>query len=243
MKNNSMKKLTCEIAVMAGILLLVCLICRILMKNSLTAYIPVTPPGADVMGIRLEESGEPMVSFGEPSVHDGYMKVEVRPEKRGPGRTYAEVYDQNGEVVTIEAFRVGPFRTVYDETNGDFTGDGLIFGGFTVFSLVSAFLLLRFFLNCRGTQLYSYNAIYTAGFSIFALSTGILMLSITWRRMLSPSAFHMYSAYREIAGASGIFMLLTFPFILVFSILLAVSNIELLRQTEYSINGNGYQLY
>jgi len=90
-------------------------------------------------------------------------------------------------------------------------------------------LMLRAFLQARGPAFYAYSTIYTAGFSLFALLTGLLMLQITARHVLDPANYSMLSAYSAISSASANFMWMTSPLIAVFSVAMAVSNIALLR--------------
>ena len=222
-----MKKLGIEITVLAVGLFLLCIAVRFISGNDYTAYIPIHSASGAQSRLDFPEGEPELVEFGEPQMHDGYMQVDIRPREQG--RTLAEIKNQDGLSIHAVAIRVGHFMTVYDENTGGFTGDTIVLAGFTVFCLVTAFLMLRFFFRQKGYLLYSYNVIYTAGFSVFMLITGFLMLYLTIRRIFTPAKFTMLNAYVSISSACFKFMQITLPFILVFAVMLAASNIELLR--------------
>ena len=224
-----MKKLTCEIVFLAGILFMICLGVRLAGKNTYTMYVPLH--GKDFAGgeIRMEEGREPPVSFGEPVMERDYLRLELQPRRRDEETFRADILDKNGEVIESQWMRVGRWGTIFDTETGGFTGDNLVLGGFASFSLLSALLMLRFFINCRGPRLYTYNALYTAGFSIFLLVTGILLTFLMVQRILSPASFSMFRVYSAVASAGWRFMMVTCPLVLIFALLMAISNIELLR--------------
>ena len=176
--------------------------------------------------IHLAEETSSTASFEDLKTRDGYLRLEVRP--KNPGSATAEFQDENGNAFATREYQVGKLMTVYDPNTGGFTGDTLVLACFAAFCLLSSALMLRFFIGSKGFRLYTYEAMYTAGFSVFSMITGILMLYLTLRKIFYPAQFTMYSAYTIISAASYRFLSVTFPFVLIFSILLAISNIELL---------------
>ncbi len=76
---------------------------------------------------------------------------------------------------------------------------------------------------------YSYNTIFYLGFALFFLSVTILLLIFTTRIMRQPEINWHVELFSLLTGSAKLFILLTFPFILVFSIGLCISNISLLR--------------
>ena len=222
-----MKKLTLQITFLAAVLILICMIVRLSRGNVYTSYIKIYREENAGGEMILDPSSPPIVTFGAPRKGNGYLKIDVRPA--GPGRATALLNDPSGNPIYYTNYHVGRFLTVYDGSTGGFTGDTGVLAALAAFFLITSLLLLRFFIQSRGAALYTYNTLYVAGFSIFAFCTGILMLSLTIRKLMSPAEFTMYSAYSAISSASYVFMTVTFPFILVFSVLMAISNIELLR--------------
>jgi uncharacterized SAM-binding protein YcdF (DUF218 family) len=78
-------------------------------------------------------------------------------------------------------------------------------------------------------NLYSYNTIYYMGFALFVL---VLLIFHVYGALSTIQEFGYYSAEHVLHmmdGSAKMYMLMTFPFILVFSIALFVSNIYLIR--------------
>ena len=236
-----MKKLTFQIGILAAALLAVCLIWRLCAGDTYRIWIPVGSPGqapAEPSGGEAGESGpalgkirfstedKEIAEFGEADIHNGYVSVPVRPEQ--PGRAFYEI-QVDGEVQNYLDLRVGRFRTVYNKNTGGFTGDAVVLGAVTAFFLIVSFLLFRYFLKMSGCALYSYYTIYTSGFSLFTGMTGVLLLYILIRHLRYPQDFVMREVYETLTGSAGAFMQLTLPLIVAFSLLLIVSNAELLR--------------
>ena len=92
-----------------------------------------------------------------------------------------------------------------------------------------AVLMLRAFLQMKGSEMYSYSAVYLSGFSIFAGLAGLMMAQNLILHMIDPMRYMMLTVYETICSAGWIFMLYTSPLILAFAIWMAVSNVELLR--------------
>ncbi|MBQ8109616.1 MAG: YdcF family protein [Clostridia bacterium] len=222
-----MKKLALQIAVLAGLMLLVCVVSRLAMGNTYTVNIPVYGNSAEDRSFELTAQNPDVLSFDSPRVRSRYISMPVHPREQG--ETFLEVRDAGGETIAIESLRVGRFLTVYNESTGGFTGDTVVMVAFTVFCLAVSALMLRAFLNARGAAFYAYSTIYTAGFSIFALLTGLLMLFVTARRLIDPANYSMLYAYSAICSASVSFMWITLPLIVAFSVAMAVSNAALLR--------------
>ncbi len=76
---------------------------------------------------------------------------------------------------------------------------------------------------------YSYNTIYYMGFSLFLLSVWIMLLYITVHLILFPEEYQVHEILYTLLNSAKNYMLLSFPFILAFSIALCVSNISLIR--------------
>ncbi len=89
--------------------------------------------------------------------------------------------------------------------------------------------MLRFFLKLRGSQIYSYSAVFSLGVFIFATVNLIVIMPVVFRRFRSPGMNQTWMFLDDIASGGQFFSVITFPLILIFSILLIISNIELLR--------------
>ena len=91
------------------------------------------------------------------------------------------------------------------------------------------FCLVRAFIQQLQYNPYSYNTIYYFGFSLFLLSVFVSHLILTVSIAVQPSMYDMYSIASLLLGSAKQYMLLSAPLIIVFSILLFISNISLLR--------------
>ena len=76
---------------------------------------------------------------------------------------------------------------------------------------------------------YSYNTIYYTGFALFDLSVLITHIALTARMLRRPGAYQASQILTLLSGSARNYMLLSFPFILIFSAALCISNISLLR--------------
>ncbi len=226
-----MKKAAIQIAVLAIILVAVCVGCRLAMGNTYLAEIMVNAGEVRPEDIRFSAETPGVVEQGTPEVRGGRICVPVYP--RQPGRTFIDMSDGEGRDFGILDFRVGRLGTVYDATTGGFTGDSLALAAVTVFCFTVAAIMFYAYRCAKGPAFYAYGTIHAAGFSLFALLTGLTMLTVTLRHLLQPRDYTMLSAYSAISSASWQFMMLTAPFVLAFSLAMTVSNIELLRHERF----------
>ena len=227
-----MKKTTIQIAVLAVLLLAVCTVCRLAMRNTYTASFPIHAEGLSPEDLRFSAETPGIVQHGTPRIEDGWLRVPIRPEHRG--ETFIDLADSAGNALGLLHFRVSRFGTVYDGTTGGFTGDTVALAAFTAFCLAVAAIMFRALRGAKGPAFYSYGTIHAAGFSLFALLTGLTMLAVTLRHALQPHEFSMFSAYRAIAGASWQFMMTTALPVVAFAVAMAVSNIALVRHEGFS---------
>ena len=102
-------------------------------------------------------------------------------------------------------------------------------------ALVDVFLaavLIQLAVAFRGQleyNLYSYNTIYYMGFFLFLAALWIMELIITARLLLRPEEYGVQMILHTVLNSAKTYMLLSFPFILVFSVALCVSNVSLIR--------------
>ena len=220
-----MKKATIQIAVLAVLLLAVCAGCRLAMRNTYVASFPVHAEGMGPEDVRFQPETPGIVEYGTPRIENGWIRVPIRPMR--PGETFIELADGAGQEFGMLRLTVGRFGTVYDWSTGGFAGDSVVLVAFTAFCLAAAAILFRAYRDAKGPTFYTYGTIHAAGFSLFALLTGLAMLEITLRHLLRPRDFSMLYAYRAISGASWRFMMLTALPVLAFAVAMAVSNVAL----------------
>lgn len=256
---RAMKKAGRQITVLAMILLSVCIFWRLFHRNTMTLRIP-TPSlsGQEAGAGDRPESGpeegvdgrnipdvqivpgededdtfpDDIARFGEPVYHDGFIEVPMQPQKSGDA--WYEVHLGEENVYVISA-RISRLLTVYDKSTGSFTGERIVLCAVALFFILTSLILLRCFLKEKGPGMYSYFSIYSSGFGVFSGICGMVMASVTIFHLLDPMQFSMMEVYRMISGAAYHFILWTGPCILIFSLLLAFSNIELLRHEAFRL--------
>ena len=76
---------------------------------------------------------------------------------------------------------------------------------------------------------YSYNTIYYMGFALFLLAVWIMQLYITGRLIRFPELYRVHEILILLLRSAKNYMLLSSPFLLLFSVALCVSNIFLIR--------------
>ena len=221
-----MRKAAKQIILCAAALLLFCVVCRAAFFDHLNIWIPL-PDGEQEMP-RITFDGPDVWRIGETEARGGYLRVPVYPKEAGEASLLAGTDRQD----QMRILRVDHFRTVYDMSTGNFTGDTAVLIAVTLFwFLVSAIMLWHFF-RAKGAAFYDYGTIYYAGFSLFSLGSGLVMLSVTCSHIAHPEQYSMLSAYAAISGASQHYMRLTMPLMLLFAGAMAVSNAELLRHEK-----------
>lgn len=225
-----MRKAVKQIGLGAVALVLLCVVIRSAFFNSFSLYFPAAhnpDETAPQWQARISIDHPEVLSTGSAVIHDGFVQIPVYAHH--PGEAAVTVSTDDEVAYFYRVLKVDRFRSVYDFGTGNFTGDTVIVIGITLFWLsVSAIMLWHFF-QAKGAAFYDYSTIYYAGFSLFALATGLVMLSVTVSRLIHPESFSMYSAYAVISGASVRYMMLTAPVMLFFAAAMAVSNIALLR--------------
>ena len=224
-EERSMRKAAKQIILCAVGLVLFCIVCRAAFFNQFHIYVPV--PAERQENIQLRTEQPEVLRIGEAEKHDGFVKVPVYPDRPGEADLmYGSGADGAESLVVL---RVDRFHTVYDMNTGNFTGDTAVLIAVTLFWLLVSAIMMWHFFRAKGALFYDYGSIYYAGFSLFALASGLVMLSVTVTHFAHPETYSMYSAYSAISGASTRYMLMTMPLMLLFAGAMAVSNIALLR--------------
>lgn len=225
-----MRKAAKQIGLGAAALALLCVVIRFAFFSGFSLYIPAAgDPGenADQWNARIRIDRPEVLGTGPAVIRDGFVQIPVY--ALSPGEAEVTVGTEDESVSFYHVLKVDRFRMVYDFGTGNFTGDTAVVIGITLFWLLVSAVMLWHFFRAKGTAFYDYGTIYYAGFSLFALATGLVMLSVTVSRLAHPESYSMYSAYSAVSGASVRYMMLTTPAILVFAAAMAVSNIALLR--------------
>ncbi|MBQ1507878.1 MAG: YdcF family protein [Erysipelotrichaceae bacterium] len=96
-----------------------------------------------------------------------------------------------------------------------------------LFLSLSAGLLIAFVRQLE-YNLYSYNTIYYMGFALFSFAVFLTYVLLTWNIARYSEVYRIAELFHLIRGSAINYMFLSFPFLLIFSIALCVSNISLI---------------
>jgi len=221
-----MKKLSKKIALVALITVVFCFIWRLFLPNEYTVYVPCFDEEVDKFVYEEGEAKDVVEIVSHKKINE-YEAVTLKPLKKG--RTAINMFNAEGGYSNMMIIEVKAFSTIVDRNTGGFTGDIILVFAIAVILVATSILMLIEFCKTKGFELYSYNTIYIGGFSLFLLIFGINMSAIWLIKAISPWRRNMMDIMGRICGISQIFLFLSLPFILVFSISLFISNIELLR--------------
>lgn len=220
-----MKNAARQIILCAAALLVCCFIIRAAFFDHLNLYIPLYEDGQPAPEIRLSDPD--VIRLGETETRSGYVRIPVYAENAGETDLIAGA--ETDDAVITHPLYADSLRTVYDRSTGNFTGDSAVLIALTLFWLLLSAIMLWHFLQAKGADFYDYGTIYYSGFSLFALATGLVLLSVTVSHLVHPEQYSMFDAYSALSSASKRYMQFTTPLMLLFAAVMAVSNIALLR--------------
>ncbi len=99
-----------------------------------------------------------------------------------------------------------------------------------VYLLITIILLLRALVLQIRYNPYSYNTVYYSGFAIYCALLFFVHLFILYQTLRSPLEYDGRQVVNYLSASGTTYMLLSFPFLFVFSVALCVSNIVLIRK-------------
>ena len=184
--------------------------------------------------IHISWEGDKAMTVRELSLRD-MDTIKLTLEPPGPGDYVMELTGREGSILLYDKLHVNDRGTTYSMQSGNFTGDNAVIGGITILFLGLAVIGLRHFITLRGALKCSYDAIWACGGGLFCAVTGLNFLSIFIRRIVQADLMWMRFVYESLSLSGFIFMMLTLPAVLVFAILMIVSNIALLRHESFRV--------
>lgn len=98
-----------------------------------------------------------------------------------------------------------------------------------IFVVVVLIRLLTAFFGQLRYNPYSYNTLYYTGFALFVLFIAIALIVLMIHQYRDPDIYDTVQTLYLLRISAKNYILLTFPFLLIFSIALCVSNISLIR--------------
>ena len=224
-----MRRYTRWVLLLALITLAICVAARLLTGGAyrmVFKYDPAAETGA-APEIRTDSD---IVRTRLVSAEPGRVVVDIIPVERGS--VLVSLSGPNGKTISSAYLTVDSFRTVYDEQTGSFNGDLTAMVSLTLFLLIVSAMMLHGYLSARGPALYNYSTVFYIGFFFFSLVTGLTLLNLTLRHMVTDEVFSMRNVYSSLSEAGYVFLGCTTPLLVLFCTALAVSNIVLLRHNR-----------
>ena len=216
----------------AGIFLL----CLLPVRGGLTLYFEI-PPEAEGYSFRFAPEGIVGVSDSRLSA-DG-SELAVRFEALGRGSTKASVYWEGvGENSFYDSeirmeLRALPFGILSDSVTGNFTGWGYLTACLCLFLLSAACIILADARRERKRLYFSYRATGELGLAIFLMLSAIFHLGTVLPFLRGENAGTVWSLLVGVIVSAQTFMRWTAVALGVFSLILAVSNLVLIRHEGF----------
>ena len=164
---------------------------------------------------------------------NGAVEIVVLP--REEGFYQYTLTHENGEGFYYDRLQVLPGRITYSPDTKNFSGCSFAILSIALFFLGVMFLCGRQYFRYKGPLMYSYDAMLACGISLFSLVTGVSLTVLFIEHMVRPDVYNMHQVYETLGLAGGTFLIFSIPLVLVFSALVIISNIELLRHERFRI--------
>ena len=164
---------------------------------------------------------------------NGTIELVVLPKEEGYYQY--ELAREDGEVFLYDRFYVLPGRIAYSPDTKNFSGCSFAILSLALFFLGVMLLCGRQYFRFKGPLMYSYDAMLACGIALFSLVTGVSLTVMFIERLVRPDVYNMHQVYETLGLAGGTFLVITIPLVLIFSALVIISNIELLRHERFRI--------
>ena len=229
-----------ELAIRTAALALICVLAaaagRMLTGNRFEMTIPLgqteTTSSAEDIQISWENDRAMTVSELKTGKRND-LHIALHPD--APGDYEMSVKRGDGSSLFFDKLHVDRIGTTYSIQTRNFTGDSAVIAAVTLFFLGLAVICLLHFKKLSGPLICSYDSIWSFGVGIFSGVAGLYFLNIFIRRMVQADVVWMRFIYESFSLSGWIFMLVTSPAVLVFSIMMIISNIALLRHERFRV--------
>ena len=231
-----MRKTGVRLSAAFAALLAVFALCLRLGSGGLTLYFEI-PPEATAFSVRFEPEG--IVRAAESRVSPDGSELAVRFEPLSRGATQAAVcwegvgpdsfYDKE---IQME-LRSLPFGILTDSITWNFTGWGCLTACVSAFLLAAALILLADARRERKKACFSYRATGELGLAIFLMISGLIQLGNVLPFLRGENAGTVWALLVGAIVSAQSFMRWTAVLLAAFSLLLAVSNVVLIRHEGF----------
>ncbi|MBQ8305967.1 MAG: YdcF family protein [Blautia sp.] len=230
------KSLVRQVIILTAAALLLCLAGRLMEQQNFDESFVASYgiPDWDPQDLRVEWDGKevPVQDFSTHELEESGLRavgVHVSMQPQEPGEYVMTVLDPEDNTVFMDRILVSRTGAAFSSATGSFTGDEAVVLAGVLYFAGLAVIMLVFFLRLRGAGMYSYEAILSFGVFLFSVVVLIFEIPVYVRHLRMEAFYPTWQLISDIAASGRYFSLLTLPVIFFFSVLLIISNIELLR--------------
>lgn len=178
--------------------------------------------------IRIEFDDNDIVKLDYIKEKDNTIIFSLSPKNKG--KTIMFVYNNDtNDIIYEDSFRVLPFGIIVSFSTGNFTNYRICQLFITLLCIVLSIMFWLYFVNIHRKIRYSYQAIFYSGFAIWISLVSILMIRVL---LQNTTMFNVYMVFKMAALE---FMIFSFPLILIFCIMISVSNIQLIKREGFKL--------
>lgn len=233
--NEQKRKMYLLVAALTAVCVLIILGGRILAGKRFEMCVPlgiVNIPEEEKVWIHWENERE--IPVEEIAIKDGReLVIVLRPQQ--PGDYAMTVMDSDEQELFYDKLHVSALGTTHSMQTRNYTGDNAVIAAVTLFFTGLAVISLLYFIRQSGTQLYTYEAVWSCGVGLFCAVSGLNFMNILVQRLLRADMMWMRYVYESFSMSGFIFSVLFMPVMFVFAVLMIVSNIALLRHESFRV--------
>ena len=235
--NEAKKTLIRQVMVLIAAMILLSLAGRVLTGNRFNtqhvlSFDPQQYTSADDIEIKWENesitvTGLTVKKAVETGIKGSILDITLLPDK--PGRYEMTITDRDGNNLGYEVIYVDRLLTAMAKSTGNFTGDEAVILSIILFYLGLALIVLLTGRRLKGPLAYSYEAILCGGVFMFSLVALFTEVPVYIRHLINPVFYPTGQLVGDIAAGGKYFVIITMIPVAIFSIMLIISNIALLR--------------
>lgn len=178
--------------------------------------------------LKLEFDQDNIVNLESVEKKDGQILYTLSPINSG--QVSMTIYNaDNDEKIREAGYCVLPSGTIVDFSTGNFTNYRVYHLMILLFCVALTVVLWLSFAYVQKVLMYSYQSIFFSGLAIWMTLISALFIRVWFMEEI------MLNVYGILKMAAINFMIISFPFMLVFCIALSISNIQLIRKEGFQI--------
>ncbi len=229
------KKIRFTLFLLAGILALVS-VYTIAFGSSYTVSIPLSfSESDDYDDVEIKFSQEGVVSYTDPVRTGDCYKVTFNAESKGETNIVFECRnDGNISFGTSRYVKVGAFNIIFtSQSMLENSCSYALYYGMTLFFCIMAVYMIIQFRRALKTNIYSYSTILYCSIMIICICVSLILLCLSVYYFFNNRWYEPFWILEQIKTTMFFFIFLSQPFVLIFSILISISNISLIRHEGF----------